>query len=106
MVSALSSAQYRQVKFFAPEEAFAFIEGLDGAKAENKAASPDASELLTAKEVEELLRIDVKTVYSYVQRGILPYVKIQSNVRFVRSEILKWMEEKQYKPGSRSRRTN
>ena len=106
LVSALSSAQYRQVKFFAPEEAFAFIEGLDGAKAENKAASPDASELLTAKEVEELLRIDVKTVYSYVQRGILPYVKIQSNVRFVRSEILKWMEEKQYKPGSRSRRTN
>jgi excisionase family DNA binding protein len=104
LVPALSSAQYRQVKFLAPEEAFAFIEGLDGAKAENKVASQDTSELLTAKEVEELLRIDVKTVYSYVQKGLLPYVKIQSNVRFVRSEILKWMEEKQYKPGQRSPR--
>ena len=38
---------------------------------------------MTAKEVEELLRIDVKTVYSYVKRGLLPYVKIQSNVRFL-----------------------
>lgn len=34
----------------------------------------------------------------------LPYVKIQSNVRFIRSEILKWMEERQYRPGSRSRK--
>jgi excisionase family DNA binding protein len=103
LVSALSSAQYRQVKFLAPEEAFAFIEGLE-AKAANMAVKEDANELLTAKEVEELLRIDVKTVYSYVQRGILPYVKIQSNVRFLRSEILKWMEEKQYKPPGRAPR--
>ena len=56
---------------------------------------------MTAREVEEMLRIDVKTVYSYVQRGLLPYVKIQSNVRFLRSEILKWMEERQYKPEGR-----
>jgi excisionase family DNA binding protein len=59
---------------------------------------------MTAKEVEELLRIDVKTVYSYVKRGLLPCVKIQSNVRFLRSAILQWMEEKQYKPGNRSGR--
>jgi excisionase family DNA binding protein len=103
LVSALSSAQFRQVKFLAPEEAFALIEGLE-AKTENAAVTVDANELLTAKEVGELLRIDVKTVYSYVQKGILPYVKIQSNVRFVRSEILKWMEEKQYKPGGRAAR--
>lgn len=75
-VSALSTAQYWQVKFLTPE-------------------------LMTAKEVEELLRIDVKTVYSYVKRGLLPYVKIQSNVRFLRSAMLEWMEEKQYKLGSR-----
>jgi len=59
---------------------------------------------MTAKEVEELLRIDVKTVYSYVQKGLMPYVKMQSNVRFIRSEILKWMDERQFKPGSRSRK--
>ena len=59
---------------------------------------------MTAKEVEELLRIDVKTIYSYVKRGLLPYVKIQSNVRFLRSAILKWMEERQFKPGTRGSR--
>jgi len=47
-----------------------------------------AKELLTAKEVEELLRIDVKTIYNYVQRGLIPYVRMQSNLRFFRSEIL------------------
>jgi excisionase family DNA binding protein len=103
LVSALSSTQFRQVKFLAPEEAFTFIEGLEP-KAGNTAVNVDVNELVTAKEVGELLRIDVKTVYTYVQKGILPYVKIQSNVRFVRAEILKWMEEKQYKPGSRSPR--
>ena len=41
------------------------------------------------KEVKELLRIDVKTVYSYAQRGLLPYVKIRSNLRFVKREIVK-----------------
>jgi len=56
---------------------------------------------MTAKELEELLRIDVKTIYRYVQKGLIPYVKMQSNVRFIRSEILKWMEERQYRPGTR-----
>ena len=51
----------------------------------------EMSELLTAREVESLLRIDVKTIYSYVQRGLIPYVRIQSNVRFVRSQILDWI---------------
>ena len=100
LVSVLSTAQYRQVKFLTPEEVFAFIEGLE-AKVGNTTASADPNELLTAKEVEEMLRIDVKTVYSYVQRGLLPYVKIQSNLRFVRSEIVKWMEERQYRPEAR-----
>jgi excisionase family DNA binding protein len=99
LVGALSTAQYRQVKFFTPEETFSFIDGLE-AKATPTSPTPDPSELMTAKEVEEMLRIDVKTVYSYVQRGLLPYVKIQSNVRFLRKEILKWMEERQYKPGN------
>jgi excisionase family DNA binding protein len=98
LVAALSTAQYRQVKFLTPEETFSFVDGFE-AKAAPASPSPDANDLMTAREVEELLRIDVKTVYSYVHRGLLPYVKIQSNVRFLRSEILKWMEERQYKPG-------
>jgi len=102
LVAALSTAQYRQVKFFAPEEAFSFIDSLEAGSA--AATPPDPNELMTAKEVEELLRIDVKTIYSYVKRGLLPYVKIQSNVRFLRPAILQWMEEKQYKPGTRGPR--
>ena len=51
----------------------------------------ETPELLTARELESLLRIDVKTIYSYVQRGLIPYVRIQSNVRFVRSQILDWI---------------
>jgi excisionase family DNA binding protein len=102
-VAALSTAQYRQVKFLTPEETFSFLDGQE-AQVAPEAVPPDPSDLMTAKEVEELLRIDVKTVYSYVKRGILPYVKIQSNVRFLRSAILDWMEERQYKPGARSPR--
>ena len=61
-------------------------------------SSDDLPDLLTAKELESLLKIDVKTIYSYVQKGLLPYVKIESNVRFVRSEILEWIEEHRYHP--------
>jgi excisionase family DNA binding protein len=104
LVAVLSTAQYRQVKFLTPEEAFSFIEGLEAKSPAVVTTPPDPNELMTAKEVEELLRIDVKTIYSYVKRGLLPYVKIQSNVRFLRPAILKWMEERQYKPGARGPR--
>jgi len=61
----------------------------------------EMSELLTAREVERLLRIDVKTIYSYVQRGLIPYVRIQSNVRFVRSQILDWILDHNHRIKSR-----
>lgn len=54
-------------------------------------------ELLTAKELEALLKIDVKTIYS-VQRGLIPYVKIPSNVRFVKEQIIEWIEQHNYRP--------
>jgi len=103
-ISALTPQQYKLVKFLTPEQVFAYIESLEAGESGSRPAGIDPKELMTAKEVEELLRIDVKTVYSYVQKGLLPYVKMQSNVRFIRSEILKWMEERQFKPGSRSRK--
>ncbi len=55
-------------------------------------------ELLTAKELEALLKIDVKTIYSYVQRGLIPYVRIESNVRFLKQQIIEWIEERNYRP--------
>jgi len=57
-----------------------------------------APEMLTAKELEAMLKIDVKTIYSYVQRGLIPYVKIQSNVRFPKQEIMSWIEEQSHRP--------
>jgi hypothetical protein len=30
---------------------------------------------------------------TYVQRGLIPYVRIQSNLRFLRSDVLAWVEE-------------
>jgi excisionase family DNA binding protein len=58
----------------------------------------DVPEMLTAKELEAILKIDVKTIYSYVQRGLIPYVKIQSNVRFPKQSIMRWIEEQSYRP--------
>jgi excisionase family DNA binding protein len=59
---------------------------------------PTPPDVLTARELEALLRIDVKTIYSYVQRGLIPYIRIQSNVRFVRSQILEWITDHNYRP--------
>lgn len=61
----------------------------------------DAPEMLTAKELEAFLKINVKTIYSYVQRGLIPYVRIQSNVRFPKQAILLWIEEQSYRPRCR-----
>jgi predicted DNA-binding transcriptional regulator AlpA len=60
----------------------------------------DLPDLLTAKDLERLLKIDVKTIYSYAQKGLLPYVRIQSNLRFEKSEILHWIEGHRFRPKS------
>lgn len=56
------------------------------------------ADMFTAKELQGLLKIDVKTIYSYVQRGLIPYVRIQSNVRFPKQRILAWIEQQSYQP--------
>ena len=71
---------------------------MDHSTPENHAASGE--KLLTASELEAWLDIDRKTVYTYVQRGLIPYIKIQSNVRFRRSEIEGWLETHSYRPRS------
>lgn len=63
-----------------------------------RADAESGSEFLTAKDLEVLLKIDVKTIYAYVQRGLIPYVRIQSNVRFIKRQIFEWIEERNYRP--------
>src|SRR5437667_6660434 len=94
----LHAEQVKRVRFLTPEQLFAFIETLEAKAARGEEATKGSKEVLTAKEVEEMLQIDVKTIYSYVQRGLLPYVRIQSNLRFLKSEILKWIEEHRFRP--------
>lgn len=72
----------------------------DAGKSTNGDLSVTVSELLTAKELEALLKIDQKTIYRYVACGLIPYVRIQSNIRFVKWQIVKWVEEQTYLPKS------
>ena len=50
--------------------------------------------LLTAKELAEVLAISPKTLYSYVARGMIPYFKIESNVRFRAREVAEWLQQR------------
>jgi len=95
---ALNPEQIKRVRFLTPEEFFSFVEALEVTATGKGSATESRSEILTAREVESMLRIDVKTIYSYVQKGLLPYVRIQSNLRFLRSEIEKWVAEHRFRP--------
>ena len=44
-------------------------------------------ELMTAREVAELLRMRLSTVEDYARRGLLPSVKVGRHRRFIRSEL-------------------
>lgn len=47
--------------------------------------------LLTAKELATMLAISPKTIYSYVERNMIPYYRIEANIRFRASDIAKWL---------------
>jgi Helix-turn-helix domain len=59
-------------------------------------------EVLTVRDLEALLKIDIKTIYGYVQRGLIPYVRIQSNLRFLKSQIVVWIENQNHTPTTSS----
>jgi excisionase family DNA binding protein len=54
--------------------------------------------LLTAKELADILAISPKTLYSYVTRGMIPYFKIESNVRFRAREVSDWLRQHSGQP--------
>jgi predicted DNA-binding transcriptional regulator AlpA len=51
--------------------------------------------ILAAEELEKFLRIDRKTIFSYVQRGLIPHVRI---VRFSKHQVQRWLEECSFQP--------
>jgi excisionase family DNA binding protein len=50
--------------------------------------------LLTAKELGEILAISPKTLYNYVTRGMIPFFKIESNVRFRARDVADWLRKR------------
>ncbi len=54
--------------------------------------------LLTAKELAEILAISSKTLYNYVTRGMIPYFKIESNVRFRARDVAEWLRQHSGRP--------
>jgi excisionase family DNA binding protein len=56
--------------------------------------------LLTVKELARILAISEKTIYSYVARNMIPYLKIQSSVRFRPKHIARWLTRQDFRTGS------
>ena len=52
-------------------------------------------EILTIPQVAEYLQISKAKLYLMVQRGEIPHLKLNRNVRIRRSDLEKWLE-KQY----------
>jgi len=59
--------------------------------------------LLDLGEVCRLLRVPPATIYQLTHRGRIPHFKIANRLRFRRSEILDWIEERRvrrHQPGA------
>lgn len=48
----------------------------------------DEKELLTRKEVAKLLGISLPTLNNWSKKGVMPSYRIQSRVRYIKSEVL------------------
>ncbi|RJP59051.1 MAG: DNA-binding protein [Candidatus Auribacter fodinae] len=59
--------------------------------------------LLTVDELSEKLSLSKSTIYDYVHRGLIPYIKITKAVRFRPSAIERWINKKVVKTKNASR---
>ena len=65
---------------------------------------PSRPGLLTAKDLAKMLAVSDKTVYSFVAKGRIPYLKIGSSVRFQPAAIRTWLKEREFLPSPNHRR--
>jgi excisionase family DNA binding protein len=49
-------------------------------------------ELMTAKELAEVLRVAIKTIFGWVAQGKVPYVRVNGALRFPKGPIIVWLE--------------
>ena len=59
----------------------------------------DDQDILTVKELCELLRLHPSTVYKLVREGKIPGFRIGNEWRFRRDVIMRWMAEKSISAG-------
>ena len=52
-------------------------------------------EILTIKEASQFLKIGKTTLYKLARNGEIPARKVGREWRFVKSELIKWLKEKQ-----------
>lgn len=53
-----------------------------------------ANEIMTVKEVASYLKVAEKTAYRLASQGELPCFKVGGSLRFEKSDIEKWINEK------------
>ncbi len=56
--------------------------------------------LLTARQVSDLLEVKISTVYDWVHRGMIPYVKLGRLIRFKKAEVFQWINLHTIRPKS------
>lgn len=50
--------------------------------------------LLTAPQIAEILQISKAKVHILIQRGEIPYIRLERNVRVKESDLLRWIEKR------------
>ena len=53
----------------------------------------DADSMLTVKEVAELIRFKISSVYRLCEQGLIRHYKIGSRVRILRSDFDQWLQQ-------------
>lgn len=54
--------------------------------------------LLTARQVSDLLEVKISTVYDWVHRAVIPYVKLNRLVRFKKTDVFRWVDSHTLQP--------
>jgi excisionase family DNA binding protein len=53
----------------------------------------ESDEILSVTQVSKLLQVPVSTIYYYTSNGVIPFSKQGKRLRFLKSEIYRWISE-------------
>jgi excisionase family DNA binding protein len=62
--------------------------------------SPEPETVLLIRQVAELVKLSVPTIYGYVSRNEIPYSKKGKRLYFFKAEIIEWIKEGRRKTNS------